>query len=76
MVDRVNFRAFEPAPPGEVTLENERRFRAAVEGAFNRVDLSISQLSMNAGSGGAGFIDGGGAGTVYGGIDPIDGGSA
>jgi hypothetical protein len=76
MADRVNFRAFDPGQPGEAGLENERRFRASVEGAFGRVDLAIGQLTSLAGSGGTGFLDGGGADSVYGGIDPIDGGSA
>lgn len=73
MVERIDFRAFDPAPAGEGALENERRFRAAVEAAMGRIDRALGQVRVT--GGGSPNLDGGGAGSVYGGIDTIDGGS-
>lgn len=44
MVELANFRAFDPAAGYENPVENERRFRAAVEGAFTSIDAALSLL--------------------------------
>lgn len=48
---KADFRAFDPAPPGEPSAENERRFRAAVEAAFDNVDFSLVGLVNGSGAG-------------------------
>lgn len=80
---KANFRSFDPATAGEDATENERRFRAAVESAFDNLDFSIDELNRFIGNGGGtgseccGNIDGGEADTNYGGIFcPVNGGDA
>ena len=77
MADRTNFRAFDPATAGEEAVENERRFRAAVETAFGTVDFSIDRLNALGSGGCCGNVDGGNANSIFGGIFcPVNGGNA
>ena len=82
MTERTDFRAIRPDPPGEDQIPNERRFRAAVETAFDLVDNAMTSLNRRIGNGSGddgccSNLDGGMADTNYGGIFClIDGGDA
>jgi len=74
--NRVDFRAIPVNPSGEEPVENERRFRASVEGAFSTADSIMMRLSRQGGDYNSN-IDGGAADSIYGGIiAKVDGGNA
>ena len=75
--NRVDFRAIPVNPSGEEAVENERRFRASVEGAFSTADSIMMRLSRQSGGDYNSNIDGGAADSIYGGIiAKVDGGNA